>query len=55
MLIVAWCLRGDIMIVKEDGDDDNDDNLILMWFSLFLLIIFRQLIWILFDLIGCFW
>jgi len=26
MLIVAWCLRGDIMIVKDD--DDNDDNLI---------------------------
>ena len=28
MLIVAWCLRGDIMIVKDDGDDDNDENLI---------------------------
>lgn len=28
MLIGAWCLRGDIMIVKDDGDDDNDDNLI---------------------------
>ena len=30
MLIGAWCLRGDIMIVKDDGDDDNDDNLINM-------------------------
>lgn len=28
MLIGAWCLRGDIMIVKDDGDDDNDENLI---------------------------
>ena len=25
MLIGAWCLRGDIMIVKDDGDDDKDD------------------------------
>ena len=35
MLIVAWCLRGDIMIVKDDGDNDNLINVVQFFSSSF--------------------